>query len=266
MNSVSETLAAPALPLAGLHAVVTGGGTGIGASVASLLMLRGARVTVMGRREEPLVAICERLGDNAQWQTVDVTQPASVEQAFADAVATLGTVDLLVNNAGQVETAPFTRLSLDLWQRMLDVNLTGTMLCTQQVLPGMLAAGFGRIVNIASTASLKGYAYVAAYCAAKHGVLGLTRALALEVATRGVTVNAVCPGYTETDIVARALQTIGERTGRDERAAREALVQANPQGRLVEPREVADAVAWLAGRDAGAITGQAIAVCGGEWM
>jgi NAD(P)-dependent dehydrogenase (short-subunit alcohol dehydrogenase family) len=149
---------------------------------------------------------------------------------------------------------------------MLQVNLTGTFLCTQQVVAGMAQRGFGRIINVASTASLKGYAYVAAYCAAKHGVLGLTRALALEMAKKGVTVNAVCPGYTETEIVEQAVANIVAKTGRTAEAARQELAAGNPQGRLVQPEEVAHTVAWLASRGAAAMTGQAIAVCGGEWL
>ena len=189
-----------------------------------------------------------------------------MRQAFAAAVAAAGPIDLLVNNAGQVETAPLAKTSLDTWQRLLNVNLTGSFLCSREVLPAMTERRFGRIVNVASTAALKGYAYVAAYCAAKHGVLGLTRALALETARKGVTVNPVCPGYTETDIVAGAIDTIVAKTGRTPDEARAELASVNPQGRLVDPAEVAASVAWLARRDSGSITGQAIAVAGGEVM
>jgi NAD(P)-dependent dehydrogenase (short-subunit alcohol dehydrogenase family) len=242
-----------------LHAVVTGGGSGIGAAVAERLLAEDRHVTLMGRSLERLLAQQAKLGDVAV-QVCDVTDENSVTDAFA----AVGEVDILVNNAGQVETAPVTRTSLELWQRLLTVNLTGTFLCSRAVLPGMLARGRGRIVNVASTAALKGYAYVAAYCAAKHGVLGLTRALALEVATKGVTVNAVCPGYTETDIVAQAVDNIVARTGRTPQQARAELAKANPQGRLVRPDEVADTVAWVLGN--AAINGQAIAVSGGETM
>ena len=158
------------------------------------------------------------------------------------------------------------KMDVALWQRMLAVNLTGTMLCMQQVLPSMAAAGYGRIVNVASTAGLAGYAYVAAYCAAKHGVVGLTRSLALEFATKGVTVNAVCPGYTETEIVRDGIARVVEKTGRTPEQAMAEFVKGNPQGRLVQPQEVADAVLWLCGPGAGAVTGQAIAVAGGEVM
>jgi 3-hydroxybutyrate dehydrogenase len=242
-----------------MHAVVTGGGSGIGAAVAKRLLADGARVTLMGRSLERLQAQQAVLGD-VVIQACDVADEDSVTDAFA----AVGDVDVLVNNAGQVETAPLARTSLELWQRLLNVNLTGTFLCSRAVLPGMVARGQGRIVNVASTAALKGYAYVAAYCAAKHGVLGLTRALAVEVAARGVTVNAVCPGYTETDIVAAAVENIVAKTGRTPEQARAELAKANPQGRLIQPEEVAAAVAWIVASSA--INGQAIAVCGGETM
>jgi len=207
--------------------------------------------------------VVRELGGGASF-ACDVTDYASVRRAVDAAEAQLGPIDILVNNAGQVESAPFPRTTLDQWQRTLAVNLTGAFLCTQQVIGGMSERGFGRIVNVASTAALKGYAYVAAYCAAKHGVLGLTRALALEFARRGVTINAVCPGYTQTEFIERAIAQISAKTGRSAEEARAELVSANPQGRLVEPDEVAHAVLWLCRRDAGSVTGQAIAVAGGE--
>jgi len=244
------------------HAVVTGGGSGIGAAVATRLLAEGMRVTLMGRNLERLQAQQAALGGDVAIQACDVSDEASVVAAFAAA----GHVDVLVNNAGQVETAPLAKTSLELWQRLLNVNLTGTFLCSRAVVPGMLARKHGRIVNVASTAALKGYAYVAAYCAAKHGVLGLTRAMALEVAAKGVTVNAVCPGYTETDIVAGAVDNIVAKTGRTPEQAKAELAKANPQGRLIQPEEVAATVAWLAREDSASINGQAIAVCGGETM
>lgn len=244
------------------HAVITGGGSGIGAAVVRQLLDRGLRVTLMGRSLERLRAQQQVLGPEVGIQACDVGDEASVAAAFA----AVGAVDILVNNAGQVETAPLARTSLESWQRLLNVNLTGTFLCSRVVLPGMSERGFGRIVNVASTAALKGYAYVAAYCAAKHGVLGLTRALALETVKKGITVNAVCPGYTETEIVAQAVQTIMAKTGRTAEAARAELAAANPQGRLIQPEEVAATVAWLVGEGSASITGQAIAVAGGEVM
>ncbi|WP_077034349.1 SDR family NAD(P)-dependent oxidoreductase [Pelomonas sp. KK5] len=235
-----------------LHAVVTGGGSGIGAAIARQLRKAGARVTLMGRNVERLKAT------GLPYQPADVGDEASVRAAFT----ACGPVDILVNNAGQVETAKATATSLELWQRMLQVNLTGTFLCSREVLDGMAKRGFGRVINVASTAGLTGYAYVAAYCAAKHGVVGLTKALALEYAKKGVTVNAVCPGYTETDIIERSVQTLVAKTGRSADEAKAEFARSNPQGRLVQPDEVASTVLWLAG--AGAVNGQSISVCGGE--
>jgi NAD(P)-dependent dehydrogenase (short-subunit alcohol dehydrogenase family) len=196
----------------------------------------------------------------------DVADAQQVQQAMHRAQERHGPIQILVNNAGQAESAPFAKMDEALWRRMLDVNLTGTMLCTQAVLPGMLQAGWGRIVNVASTAGQVGYAYVAAYCAAKHGVIGLTRSLALELAAKGITVNAVCPGYTETDIVRDSIARVVAKTGRTQDEARAEFVKSNPQGRLVDPAEVADTVAWLCGRGAGAVTGQSVSVSGGEVM
>lgn len=249
-----------------LHALVTGGGRGIGAAIARRLVQAGCRVTVLGRKRESVEALAVQYPGQMQAVAADVSDPASVQAALAEARAAWGPIGILVNNAGQAESAPFLKTGLDLWQQMLAVNLTGTMLCTQAVLPDMLAAGWGRVVNVASTAGQIGYAYVSAYCAAKHGVIGLTRSLALELARKGVTVNAVCPGYTETDIVRDAIARVVEKTGRSEQDAYGELVRSNPQGRLVQPDEVAETVAWLCGRGTGAVTGQAISVAGGEVM
>jgi NAD(P)-dependent dehydrogenase (short-subunit alcohol dehydrogenase family) len=249
--------------LSGLHAVVTGGGTGIGAAVAAALAAEGARLTLMGRRPEPLQATAARLAD-AHALSCDVTDEAAVGAAFAAAAERGGRVALLVNNAGAAESAPLQRTSLALFRRMLEVNLTGAFLCSRAVLPGMIEAGFGRIVNVASTAGLRGYPYVAAYCAAKHGLVGLTRAMALELARQPITVNAVCPGYTETAMVEGALDNIVAKTGRSREAAIAELVRSNPQGRLVQPAEVAAAVAFLCRPENAAITGQALAIAGGD--
>jgi NAD(P)-dependent dehydrogenase (short-subunit alcohol dehydrogenase family) len=250
------------------HAVVTGGGSGIGAAIAQGLLADGFAVTLMGRKLDRLQAQQAELKalGAVGVQAVDVADEAGVQAAFAAAAAALGPIGVLVNNAGQAESQPLQRTSLAQWQQMLNVNLTGTFLCSREVLAGMLEQRFGRIVNVASTAALKGYAYVAAYCAAKHGVLGLTRAMALELAKKGITVNAVCPGYTETEIVATAVQRIVDKTGRTPEQALAELAAGNPQGRLVQPEEVAQAVRWLVRADAAAINGQAIAVCGGETM
>lgn len=253
--------------LAGQHAVVTGAARGIGAAIARALASDGATLTLMGRRLDALQASARELpGAKHNAVVVDVAEAASVEQAFAQAREASGPIVILINNAGQAESAPFGKTSLELWQRMLAVNLTGTFLCSQAALPDMLAAKAGRIVNIASTAGQRGYAYVSAYAAAKHGVVGLTRSLALEVAKKGITVNAVCPGYTETDILRESVANVMAKTGRSEEQARAEFAAGNPQGRIVLPEEVADAVRWLCTPGAVAITGQCVSVSGGEVM
>jgi len=257
--------------LSGKHALVTGAGSGIGLACARALLDAGARVTLAGRDGARLARARQQLEEGGHAGRValcvlDVTVEASVQAGFAQAGAHFGRIDILVNNAGQAHAAPFGKTDAAIWQQMLAVNLTGVFYCCQAAMPAMLEAGWGRIVNVASTAGLKGYRYVSAYVAAKHGVIGLTRALALEVAPRGVTVNAVCPGYTETEMVAQAVQNIVRKTGRGEEAARAELAAANPQQRLVRPQEVADAVAWLCLPASSAMNGQSIAVAGGEVM
>jgi 3-hydroxybutyrate dehydrogenase len=254
---------ATASALEGQHAVVTGGGRGIGAAIATALAAEGAQVTLMGRNEAQLKEKSEALAV-AQAVCCDVTDEAAVGAAFAEARRTFGPVGILVNNAGAAESAPFVRTSLKLLRRMLDVNLVGTFLCSRTALPDMLEAGSGRIVNIASIAGLKGAAYVSAYCAAKHGVVGLTRALALETATKGTTVNAVCPSYTDTEMARLAIANIVAKTGRSAADVEMELVRKNPQGRLIRPEEVAATVLWLCAPGSAAITGQAIAIAGGE--
>jgi NAD(P)-dependent dehydrogenase (short-subunit alcohol dehydrogenase family) len=223
--------------------------------------LAGRNIKILGETADELKSVGE-----VDHQAVDVTQRESVLQAFALAATRFGHIDILVNNAGQAMSAPFMKTDEALWHNMLGVNLTGAFHCTQAALPAMLQRGWGRIVNVASTAGLTGYGYVSAYCAAKHGMIGMTRSLALEVATKGVTVNAVCPGYTETDLVTEAIHNIAARTGRSEEQARTELAMHNPQKRLVQPREVANAVAWLCLPESAAMNGQALAVAGGEVM
>ena len=253
--------------LSGKHALVTGGSRGIGAAVLEMLLAHGARVTSVSRGDAPpKESVTSGSRDALHHVSANVTDPESVKKAFDSARERFGEIAILVNNAGQAASAPFLKTDSALWRRMMAVNLDGTFHCTQAALAGMLAAGWGRIVNIASTAGLTGYGYVTAYCAAKHGVIGLTRALAVEVATKGVTVNAVCPGFTDTDIVKEAVANIVAKTGRTAEQAQAELASRNPQKRLVRPEEVANTVAWLCLPGSEAITGQAIAVAGGELM
>jgi NAD(P)-dependent dehydrogenase (short-subunit alcohol dehydrogenase family) len=252
------------MTLDGRHALVTGAARGIGAAIARRLCEAGARVTLLGRNEAALAALAADLRADTCCVTADVSDEAQVAAAFAQSRDRLGPVAILVNNAGQAETAPLAKTSLDLWHRMLAVNLTGTMLCSQAALPDMLSLGYGRIVNIASTAALRGFRYGAAYAASKHGVLGLTRSLSLEVADRAITVNAVCPGYVETDMMAHAIDNVMVRTGQTRDEARAYFAAQNPQQRVVQPVEVADTVLWLCGDGAAGVNGAAIPIAGGD--
>ena len=263
-------MSAIALPFSGRHAVVTGGGRGIGAAIAEALAARGAAVSLIGRNAEVLESTAARIaeahGASMATAAADIADEAAVREAIAGLARRHGAPSILVNNAGIAVSAPFLKADAAFWRRVLDVDLMGAVHCTHAVLPGMLAAGWGRVVNIASTAALKGYAYITAYCAAKHALLGMTRALALETATKGVTVNAVCPGYADTDIVRESLDNIVAKTGRSREDALASLVAHNPQGRLIRPAEVAEAVVWLCGEAAASVTGQSIALAGGEVM
>ena len=248
--------------LQGRHALVTGGSRGIGRAVAAALVGAGATVTILGRDRTALDrAVAD--GDAHAAVAADVADVGDVQRAVAEA-AVRGPVDCLIANAGSAASAPFAKSDAALFRRMIDVNLMGVVNAAQAVLRPMSERGFGRIVAVASTAGLKGYPYVSAYCAAKHAVVGFVRALAIETAATGVTVNAVCPGFTDTDLVAESLDRIVAKTGRSREAALAEFVRHNPQERLIDPREVADAVLWLCGEGARSVTGQAIAVAGGE--
>ncbi len=247
---------------ASVHALVTGGSRGIGREVAHALKLAGATVTIVGRNRATLGAvIAEGCADHLA--VADVADQVALGTAIADAT-TRQPIDILIANAGAAESAPFAKSDAALFRRMIDTNLMGVVHTVQAALPAMKGRPYGRIVMIASTAGLKGYPYVSAYVAAKHAVVGLMRSLALELASTSVTVNAVCPGFTDTDLVAGSIDTIMKKTGRSREQAAAELAKHNPQGRLVRPQEVADTVLWLCGAGAGAITGQAIAVAGGE--
>jgi NAD(P)-dependent dehydrogenase (short-subunit alcohol dehydrogenase family) len=244
------------------HAVITGAAGGIGAAIAMQLATNGFALTLVGRTAASLHTLAAAMPTECRVVVCDVADADAVRQAFG----ALPPVHVLVNNAGQAESAPVSRTSDALWERMLAVNLSGTFYCTRAVLDGMRQAGWGRVVNVASTAGQRGYAYVAAYAAAKHGVVGFTRSLALEVAAAGITVNAVCPGFTDTDMLARSVANIVEKTGRSEAEARAQLAALNPQRRFVTPDDVAASVAWLCTDGAAAVTGQSISVSGGEVM
>ncbi len=249
--------------LAGRHAVVTGGGRGIGRAVAHALVAAGATVTVIGRTESHLVEAVA-CGDAHGYLILDVTEETAVLHGLRRIAAARGPIDILVANAGAAESGPFVKTDSTVFRRMLDLNLMGVVHAAHAVLPDMITRGHGRIIAIASTAGLKGYAYVTAYTAAKHAVVGFTRALALETAAAGVTVNAVCPGYTQTDLVDDSLTRIAEKTGRSREAALADLLKDKPLGRLIRPEEVAAACIWLASDVASGVTGTSIAVAGGE--
>jgi NAD(P)-dependent dehydrogenase (short-subunit alcohol dehydrogenase family) len=254
--------------LEGKHAIVTGGSRGIGAAVAKELVARGARVTIMGRDAETLERKAQEMrgeeGVTVAVEQCDVSDGTSVAAAFSRAIANLGPAYILVNNAGTAKSKMFTQLTRDVWDEHIATNLTGTYLCTSEVLPGMIEAKEGRIVNVASTAGLRGYRTMAAYCASKHGIIGLTRSLALETAKQGITVNAVCPSYTDTFLTSLAVDNIVKNLNKTEIEAKGMLIGTIPRGRLITPEEVASAVSWLCSPSASGVTGIALPIAGGE--
>lgn len=251
--------------LKGNHAVVTGSGGGIGFVVANRLAELGATLTLMELNPETLKEAAGKIPGSTPVQ-IDITKEEAVEPAFAEARKVNGRIDILVNNVGNAVSSPFMEITAAQWQMIMNINLLGTFLCCKAALPDMLAKKWGRIINVASSVALKGCAYAVSYSAAKHGVVGLTRSLALEYARTNVTFNSVCPGYTQTALLERSLEKIVATTGRPREEAAEALLRMNPQHRFIQPPEIAETVAWLCRKESSSVTGQSIAIAGGEIM
>lgn len=251
------------MAMQGKHVLVTGGGSGVGREIALQLAEEGAFVTVTGRRMEALEAVAEA-HERIAALAADVTDPASLQALVRQATEARGAFSVVIANAGAADSAPFGKMTNEDWNAALAINLTGVFNTYQATLPALEKAGWGRLISVASTAGLKGYSYVSAYCAAKHGVVGLTRSLALELASKGITVNAICPGFTETPMLEKSIENIMNKTGMDRAAARAALSASNPMGRFIQPEEIAQTVLWLCHDKSGSVTGQAISVSGGE--
>ncbi|MFM2421797.1 MAG: hypothetical protein RL291_327 [Pseudomonadota bacterium] len=251
------------MSLTGRHAIVTGGGTGIGAAIARTLAASGVNVSVLGRRDGPLAEVAAAHPNIAPF-VCDVTNAAEVAAAVARAAERFGTANILIANAGSAESKPIASMDGAHVQRMLDVNFMGTFNLWHAGLPALRKAGSGRLIAIASVAGLKGYPYVAAYTAAKHAVIGLTRSFALELAESGITVNAVCPGFVETPMLDASISNIVAKTGRSKDDAQRALTSGNPQRRVIQPEEVASAVLWLCSDGARSVNGHTLTISGGE--
>ena len=257
-------------PLKGQHAVITGGSRGIGAAISNYLAHLGADISLTGRTEKTLAKQANYIRNNYKVKVHtalgNMADELDVGRCFESASKELGSVQILVNNAGIGKSAPFHRMETNLWNEIIGLNLTGTYLCTKQVFSEMRESGYGRIVNISSTVGLRGYPYIAAYCASKHGVIGLTRTLAPECVKKGITVNAICPGYTDTDLVSEAVDAIVEKTGKERTEIQSEIDNMSPMGRMVTPDEVAETVAWICLPSSASITGQSIVVSGGAVM
>ena len=247
------------MTLEGRTAFVTGGGTGIGAAIALSLAEQGAEVTITGRREGPLQEVAAQ-NTRIRWSLMDVTDEANV----VDTIASSGPVDIMVANAGLAETMPLRKTTSEFWRKIMSTNLDGVMYCLRESVPGMAERGWGRAIVISSVAGLHGFKYGGAYAASKHAVLGLVKSVSDEFMTKGVTVNAICPGYVETPIVDRGAANITDKTGMDDQAARNELAKLNPFNRLIQVDEVASAAMWLCGPGSGAVTGVAIPINGGQ--
>lgn len=254
--------------LAGKHAVVTGGARGIGLAITTALVAHGARVSVLSRKpQDTRLSVAGAPQPTPEFSVslvCDVTDPDSVNRASSAARERFGPIHILVNNAGQAASAPFLKTDEELWRQLMSVNVDGAFRCTRAALPDMLNAGWGRVVNVASIAGLIGQPYITAYCASKHALVGLTKSLATEVASKNITLNAVCPGYTESEMVTEAVANIVTKTGRTSEQALQELIGRNPLKRLIKPEEVANAVAWLCLPGSEAVNGQAIVISGGE--
>lgn len=249
--------------LNGKTALITGGGRGIGRAIALAFAREGARIAVAARTAEQVERVASEIGGDAIALVCDVSDPEGVKRMFSDMRERFGDADIMVNNAGVAESATLVNTTDELWHRHLSINLSGTFYCTRAALPAMLKNGWGRVINIASIAGKIGAPYIAAYSASKHGVLGLTRSIAMEVATTGITVNAICPGYVDTEMVSRGIDQITKKTGRTAEEALDHLKQMSPQNRLVTPEEVAAVALLLASDEGRGINGQGINVDGG---